>query len=228
MKSSTQVVEEYLNSGVRRQFDSNEIRLSEIGTCERKVTARLAGVKGAAHDASTLGTFEAGRYWEKWLLEAYVATGHVVVKDIEVETLYGTGHIDAMIDNEKLLEAKSIKNRMSGKLPLRSHVEQLMLYLHFWGKPNGIQYGEVAYVFKDDFSVQSFPILYDSEVASVLVKRLDRIKAAKESGTILPIPMDMSSGSFPCKWKTGQCPYWENCWNKKPWRKTPITTTPPE
>ncbi len=223
MKSSTQVVNDYLNSGIRRSFDTREIRLSEVGTCERKVTARIAGVPGAEHDSGVLGTFEAGRYWERWLLDAYRAMGYYVDSDIEVETQYGTGHIDAKIvepPQQKLLEVKSIKNRMAGKLPQASHRKQLMLYLHFYGVRHGIRDGELAYVLKDDFSVQSYHVPYDPEEAAELVAVLDRIKAHKDNGTIAPIPVDMQPGSFPCKWSTGQCPYWDNCWRQKPWSFT--------
>ncbi|MCY0886470.1 MAG: hypothetical protein OWV35_11455 [Firmicutes bacterium] len=213
---------EALAARAREQtFDPKEIRLSEAGQCGRRQTLRALGYEPAPHTLRELAIFETGHLVEDRLLgyweDRYPGQ---VLRQVEVRTPFGTGHIDGYVEPLRhLVECKTTTEKHRDHLPLASHVDQVTLYLHFWGHGRGAD-AEITYYVKETGQVLSFPVSYDPDRAEALIQNLIAVQAAIQLlQEPLPVPEDYQATRYPCAWYTpeglARCPYWRHCWGDR-------------
>lgn len=204
----------------QEKFDPKEIRLSEAGLCGRKQTLRALGYKPEDLDERSLSIFQTGDEHEDAIYHLWAERfPRRVKRQIKVVSPFGVGHIDIWVAPlQRLIESKSTTEKSVSRLPMESHLDQVTLYLHFWGLDHGAT-AEIAYRVKETGQVISFPVPYDKDRAEKLVSRLNDIQAAIELfRSPLPIPEGYGPTHFPCAWFTPQgmarCPLWQHCWGE--------------
>ena len=205
------------------KFDPHEIRLSEAGQCPRRQTLRALGYVSTPPTLREMAIFETGHLAEERitaLWEKQFPVPDQLVREVEVRTEFGVGHIDLWVDPiAHLVECKTTTEKRLKDLPLSSHVAQVTLYLHFYGNARGAT-AEIAYLFKETGEIRSYPVVYDPALARQLIVGLMEVQAAitllKEP---LPIPDDYQATAYPCAWHTPQglrrCGFWDHCWGSQ-------------
>ena len=196
------------------KFDPKEIRLSEAGLCPRKQTLRALGFEADDPDERSLSIFESGDEHEEVIYGLWAEQfPRRVKRQVAVRTPYGVGHIDIWVAPLKhLVESKSTTEKSLKRLTMEHHIDQVTMYLHFWGLAHGGT-AEIAYRVKETGQVLSFPVEYDERRALNLIANLVEVEGAIEmTQEPLPIPEDYTAFSFPCAWATGRCPFWQHCW----------------
>ncbi len=205
------------------KFDPHEIRLSEAGQCPRRQTLRALGYVATPPTLREMAIFETGHLAEERitaLWEKQFPVPDQLVREVEVRTEFGVGHIDLWIEPIKhIVECKTTTEKRLKDLPLQSHVAQVTMYLHFYGNERGAT-AEISYLIKETGEIKSFPVTYDRQYARQLIVGLMEVQAAitmlREP---LPIPEDYQATSYPCAWYTPQglrrCGFWEHCWGSQ-------------
>ena len=207
-----------LADAATQTFDPHEIRLSEAGQCGRRQTLRALDYVPTPPTPRQLAIFRAGHAIEDWMLRHWEAAYPGQVQhQIAVTTPFGVGHIDGWVTPiHHLVECKSTTRKHRDHLPMSSHVDQVTLYLHFWGQAREAT-AEIAYYLKETGEIVSCPVTYDPDRAARLIAGLQEVQAAI---TILedplPIPPGFQSTQFPCAWHTDdgleRCGFWAYCW----------------
>ncbi len=200
-------------------FDPREIRLSAAGGCPRQQTLRILGAPATPESVTQLSIFHAGHYWEDYLASLWESQyPGQVNRQVTVDSPYGTGHIDLWVEPmHHLVECKTTKVSRRALLPLDEHLDQVNLYLHFWGNNHGAT-AEIAYLLKETGEILTFPVVYDPQRIPRLLERLDQILIAVQiDQQPLPIPEEAAPFQFPCGWmdaygQFAQCPFWAHCW----------------
>ncbi|NMP22633.1 hypothetical protein [Sulfobacillus harzensis] len=205
------------------KFDPHEIRLSEAGQCPRRQTLRALGYVSTPPTLREMAIFETGHLAEERITALWAKQfpgPDQLVREVEVRTEFGVGHIDLWVEPIKhIVECKTTTEKRIKDLPLQSHVAQVTMYLHFYGNERGAT-AEVAYLIKETGEIRSFPITYDRQYARQLIVGLMEVQAAitmlREP---LPIPEDYQATSYPCAWYTPQglrrCGFWDHCWGSQ-------------
>jgi hypothetical protein len=204
-------------------FDPREIRLSAAGGCPRKQTLRILGYPADEPDTQQLSIFQTGHYWEDYIAQLWESRyPGQVQRQVPVDTKYGTGHIDIWVEPLRhLVESKTTKAARRADLPLAEHVDQVHLYLHFWGQARGAT-AEIAYVIKETGEVLTFPVVYEPARIPRLLAALNAIMVAVTvDETPLTVPRDYQPHQFPCGWFTAdghlhRCKFWRHCWAGTP------------
>lgn len=200
----------------QEKFDPKEIRLSEAGLCPRKQTLRALDYEADDPDERSLSIFESGDEHEDVIYGLWAEQfPRKVKRQVAVRTPYGTGHIDIWVAPLKhLVESKSTTEKSLKRLPMEHHIDQVTMYLHFWGLAHGAT-AEIAYRVKETGEIKSFPVEYDERRALNLIANLVEVQGAiTMTQEPLPIPEDYTAFSFPCAWATGRCPFWAQCWGE--------------
>ena len=203
-------------------FDPHEIRLSEAGQCPRRQTLRALDYVPTPHTLRDLAIFETGHLEEERITAMWATRfpTEQLIREVEVRTEFGVGHIDLWVDPiHHLVECKTTTEKQIPRLPLQSHVAQVTMYLHFWGNARGAT-AEISYRIKETGQIKSFPVVYDRQYARQLIAGLMEVQA---SITILqeplPIPDDYQATGYPCAWHTKdglvRCGFWEYCWGQQ-------------
>ena len=200
------------------KFDPGEIRLSEAGLCQRRQCLRILGYEADEISLEQESIFAQGEEHEDriYLLWA-VQYPRRIRRQIKVPWWGGTGHLDIWVSPLKhIVESKSTKAASQKFLPNQHHVDQVMLYLHFWGLKHNAT-AELAYRIKETGIILPFPVIYDPDYANHLEERLKAIDRAVQADKPIPIPEGYSPIRFPCAWRTKegvvQCAYWQHCWS---------------
>ncbi|WP_243239929.1 hypothetical protein [Sulfobacillus harzensis] len=205
------------------KFDPHEIRLSEAGQCPRRQTLRALGYVATPPTLREMAIFETGHLAEERITALWAQQfpgPDQCVREVEVRTEFGVGHIDLWIEPIKhIVECKTTTEKRLKDLPLQSHVAQVTMYLHFYGNQRGAT-AEISYLIKETGEIKSFPVTYDRQYARELIVGLMEVQAAitmlREP---LPIPEDYQATSYPCAWYTPQglrrCGFWEHCWGSQ-------------
>ena len=222
-------VEQEINTGVlyeeflrsrqdEERFDPSEIRLSEVGLCSRKQCLRILGYEADETPLEQESIFAQGEEHEDriYLLWA-VRHPRQVRRQIAIPWWGGTGHLDIWVSPLKhIVESKSTKAASQKFLPNRHHVDQVMLYLHFWGLKHNAT-AELAYRIKETGIILPFPVRYDPDYANHLEERLRAIDSAVQAEKPIPIPEGYNPIRFPCAWRAKEgvvrCAYWQHCWS---------------
>jgi hypothetical protein len=121
-----------------------------------------------------------------------------------------------------IIEMKSIntwgfKEIAKSMQPEPAHYLQLQTYLWL----TGIHEGYIIYEDKNDQTICEIPVTYDERViygtsdgrTKGLIVELSELGAMIDEGTVPARCPEAKENNFPCKWKTGQCDYYDYCWN---------------
>ncbi len=195
-------------------FDPREIRLSEVGQCSRRQTLRILGYPADTPTDKQLSIFDTGHRIEDFVYQLWAARyPRRVLRQIQVKTPYGTGHIDLWIPPErKIVEVKSTTRARIADLPLDSHVDQLHMYQYYWGAKRHAGL-ELAYVVKETGEILPFQIPYDVTRARQLIANLIAVQGAVAmTREPLPVPAEYTAFSYPCSWGAERCAFWTHCW----------------
>lgn len=201
------------------RFDPREVRLSEIGLCDRRQTLRMLGYEPEQPDARQQSIFQAGEEHEDTIYALWAQRyPRRVRRQVPVRFAYGTGHIDIWVSPlKRIVESKSVKATSRRYLPMAHHTWQVKAYLHLWGRKHDAT-AEIAYRLKETGEILSFPVTCDEEDASLIEDRILAMVDARDRGTPLPVPPSYRPDRFPCAWEdriTGElvtCPFWKHCW----------------
>jgi len=200
------------------KFDPKEIRLSEAGQCPRRQTLRALGYVSTLPSLREMAIFETGHLAEERVTDLWEAQfPGQTVREVEVQTEYGVGHIDLWIPPANhMVECKTTTEKRRKDLPLQSHVAQVTMYLHFWGNARNAT-AEITYILKETGEMVSFLVTYNRQYARELIVGLMEVQAAiTMMREPLPIPEDYQATSYPCAWYSPQglrrCGFWEHCW----------------
>lgn len=207
--------------GADQTFDPREIRLSEAGSCGRKQTLRALGYVPTPPNARQLSIFETGhrvedqvaRLWQKRYPRR-------VKRQITVKSPFGVGHVDIWVAPiHHLVECKTTTEKQIPRLPLASHIDQVTLYLHYWGHAHRAT-AEIAYVIKETGEIRTYPVTYNRLRARELIVRLMEVQAAITlMQQPLEIPDEYQATQFPCAWYTPpgleRCGFWQYCWGQQ-------------
>lgn len=203
------------------KFNPKEIRLSEAGQCPRRQTLRALGYTPTPPTLRELAIFEEGhRVEEEIAAEWETLYPGQIVRELEVKTEFGVGHIDIWLPGARhIVECKTTTEKRLKDMPLRSHVAQVTMYLHFFGNAQGAT-AEIAYKIKETGEVLSFPVTYDRDYARELIVGLMDVQAHIDLlAEPLPIPDEYQATSYPCAWHTPQglrrCGFWDFCWGNQ-------------
>lgn len=192
--------------------------MSEAGQCPRKQTLRALGYDADAPDQRALSIFRSGDEHEDALYALWASRyPRKVRRQILVRSPFGTGHMDIWVAPLRhIVESKTTTEKSLPYLPMKSHVAQVQMYLHYWGNAHGAT-AEIAYRIKETGQILSYPVVYDPALAQELVQGLQIVQAAIRGKTPIPVPDEYQAFRFPCAWgkpggNMGHCPYWEHCW----------------
>ena len=201
------------------RFDPGEVRLSEIGSCDRRQTLRMLGYEPETPSERQQSIFQAGEEHEDTIYALWAARyPRRVRRQVPVRFPQGTGHIDIWVAPIKhIVESKSVKATARRYLPMEHHVWQVKAYLWYWGHQRRAT-AEIAYRLKETGEIVSFPVTCSEADGEEIERRVDRIVAARQAGLPLPIPEGFGPDRFPCAWEdrvTGEwvtCPFWRHCY----------------
>lgn len=235
--------------------ESVRIRPSILGSCPRKVVLSVMQ-NIEADDVEDLGGEEdnwggigkgalvAGKIYERalhpyFLKEGFLYQCYIVIdKDIN---LYG--HSDfyrppqSENDEAIIVDLKTTSKKSIPFLPQKSHINQIMLYMHgalhgeIWetdANGNPIKQlknpqkvcGAILYVIREDpyvvFDAQEYWIEYVEETAQSLINYAAKLNEMVAHGEIPPIPKGFRAYDFPCYYASEfgevKCAFWETCW----------------
>jgi len=200
------------------KFDPKEIRLSEAGQCLRRQTLRALGFVPVPPSPREMAIFETGHLAEERITALWEGQfPGQTEREVLVQTEFGVGHIDLWIPPiTHLVECKTTTEKRLKDLPLKSHVAQVTMYLHFWGNARGAT-AEIAYLLKETGEIRSYPVTYDQDYARRLIVGLMEVQwTIQMLREPLPIPEEHQATQYPCAWYTPQglrkCGFWDHCW----------------
>jgi hypothetical protein len=201
------------------RYRPGEIRLSEVGTCQRKASLRILGRVPERDDLTQASIYLRGDEHEDRVAEMWEAAyPGQVERQLEVRSPWGTGHADLWVRPlGHMVECKSTDGRHRQHLPYPSHVAQVTIYQHY--RPEFRASAEIAYRFDGTGEIVSVPVAYDQALAEELVARLRRLRDALDHGLPLEIPADAGPGAYPCAWTRDgvvrRCGFWQHCWTQE-------------
>lgn len=200
-----------------QKFAPGEIRLSEVGGCQRKASLRILGYSAETAGLQQESVFLSGDEHEEHIADLWRSRyPRRVLRQVRVPSPFGVGHMDIWVAPIRhYVESKSILAKHRKDLPRQEHVDQVLMYQHFWINAHGGT-AEVAYRLKETGEILSFPVRYDSERAALLVRRLEALQEARETGMPIPLPEDAYPDRYPCGYlrdgRLQPCPFWHTCW----------------
>jgi len=225
------LVERYMQEEVlRSDFDFQEFRLSETGSCSRMRVLKACGyepTKELTQDDARY--FERGNLLETWIADRYRERHpRKLRKQVEVETPLGdVGHIDFWWpEKERIIEVKSTSERITHfDLPRPEDRAQVMAYMHFFTDYRGerrCDEAEVAYVlYGRKLDIRPVLVQYDPDEGQKIEEELRHLHERANQKDIPAIPDDASPLAYPCFWTTKDesdhfCRMYEHCWGPDP------------
>lgn len=221
----------------RKKFDSKEVRLSAIGTCQKKqVLGALEGMDPIAWQYD-----QGGHILQQALADMLRTQGHNILEEVEVKHPFGFAHIDIIIRSpeygkgytaQHIIECKTI--RCSGfqySLPKENNVLQVKGQMMFLEEEQGFPpTAEIIYMCRDHMGehFKAFTVPFPT-----LKERLDirkRLQTVAQSIANNYTPdKPFEKPQWECGWKTREggelkeirCPFWDRCWEKEP-AKPPV------
>lgn len=219
--------------------ERNRFFASELGFCNRKIAYEFFGMPRLPMDSQTLRKLENGNFLEQRFHKYFSELGVLVDEEVSVSTqevdecpVLISGRLDFIIDEGKLagkeeqelaiVELKSIntwgfKDVTRDMRPQLSHLYQITMYMWL----TGIHKGWVVYEDKNDQTLVAIPIIFDEKIIygsndnrSVgLIKEITDLAVMIENKQVPPRCPNANPQKFPCKWKSGNCDYYDHCYN---------------
>jgi hypothetical protein len=223
---------------VPRLPGSTGIFLSEATGCPRKASLRLLKYTAAKGNEFSQTAMLGGIKGEEKVILILEAAGWDVTRQYTLQTRWGNGKIDALIDARDgvssapmdlyvdrpiVVEIKTYSGDIKW-LPRREHVDQCLLYmglLHL--EDNGpVPFGEVTYLLKkahdddkENDKIASYPVEWNPERFQYLTHQLDLIDDHVKRGEPVPLTLagEKSADKPPCQYpNAGRCVYYHHCY----------------
>jgi len=214
---------EMVDNHVRRESRPKTIGRyypSEIGMCIRKVWYSYREPKDI--EPRLLKIFSLGNMIHDYVVEVLKSekNPHVELLKSEfpfketIEDFTISGRIDNLVlvkaDNTNLLiEVKSTADLSYIVDPSPHNIDQLQLYMHFTGIPDGI----LLYVDKRNMNSKVFYISYSKEHAEKIIEKFKKLHMCL---TKQIVPEPESRMSVHKKWMCRNCEYKEKCYKETP------------
>ena len=196
-------------SDLRKERRQHHFYVTDAGKCQRAVFFRFKKAPAEAMEPRLLMIFDHGDHIHQMIMKALFGARkmHVVAAEVNIppqEII--SGRADAIVSDGKelyILDIKSINGQIFRNLaaPKSDHINQIQLYLHFFGQKKGI----LLYVNKDTQELKEFFVDYQPQIADHLLKELSLLKDKIERNII---PARSSSLS---DWQCQYCQFKEIC-----------------
>jgi hypothetical protein len=222
---------------VPRLPGSTGIYLSEATGCPRKASLRLLKYTAAKHSQYSQTAMLSGIKGEEKIILMLEAAGWNVTRQYTLQTRWGNGKIDALVDARDsasladiyvdrpiVVEIKTYSGDIKW-LPRREHVDQCLLYMGLLMLEDGqVPFGEVTYLLKkshdadddkENDKIASYPVAWNSERFRYLTHQLDLIDDHVKRGEPVPLSLagEKSADKPPCQYPhAGKCVYFRHCW----------------
>jgi len=191
-----------------RDKEQHHFYITDAGKCERAIFFKFKNVPREKMTADVLRMLDHGDYVQMQILNCLFSLGVVRASEVRIppqEII--SGRADAIITLNNELYVVDFKSMNSYKFktlqaPPEENVNQIQLYLHYFGIPKGI----LLYVDKNTLSLKEFLIDYNSGQAQSLISALGSLKV-KIDKNVVPARMADYPGSFHCKY----CAFHEIC-----------------
>lgn len=126
------------------------------------------------------------------------------------------------LEDMAIIEMKSIntwgfKSLMKTGQPQLDHLYQITIYMWL----TGIHKGWVIYEDKNDQTLLTIPITFDERIiygtpdgrTKGLIREFTELAECLENDKVPNRCLEANRSAFPCKWKSGNCDYYDHCWN---------------
>jgi hypothetical protein len=214
----------------QKKFDQREVRLSAIGTCNKKqVLGALEGMDPIAWEYS-----QGGHILQKALADILVHQGHLVQEEVAVKHPFGQAHIDIIVDDKHIIECKTIKcSGFQYDLPKLNNVLQTKGQMIFLEDEIKVQpTAELIYMCRDHMGehFKAFEVPFPTMAERLqIMQQLQQVAAAIANNYTPEKPFDKPQ--WECGWKVREggeikeirCPFWDRCWESEPAKpETPV------
>ena len=186
----------------------NYFYVTDAGRCHRYIFFKFKQAPQRKMEARILRLFDHGNYIHRLIIKALDGQGVLLGEEVNIppsDIVHGRADAILSIDNEKyVLDIKSINSFKFGSLtsPSEEYINQLQLYLHFFG----IKKGVILYVNKDTQALKEFFLDYDASKCDWLLNDLKEIKKEiKEKIVSSRLP------GWPANSQCRYCPFKEVC-----------------
>ncbi len=188
---------------------------SEAGYCIRKLWYSYKYPKET--DKDVIKIFEVGNMIHSFIVDVIASQKNPSIELMESESPFElsvddfiiSGRIDDVVmlkvDGKVIIvEVKSTRNVNYIKEPIKTHVAQLMIYMH----AKKIKDGILVYIEKNSLKTKSFDVKYDK---NQLEKILDRFRELHKHLKDDTLPRAEAKENEDMKWMCRYCPYKEDC-----------------
>jgi CRISPR/Cas system-associated exonuclease Cas4 (RecB family) len=182
--------------------------ITDAGKCERAIFFKFKNVPREKMSADVLRMLDHGDYVQMHILNSLFSLGMVRASEVRIppqEIISGRADAIVTLNNELyVVDFKSMNSYKFKTLeaPPEENVNQIQLYLHYFGIPKGI----LLYVDKNTLSLKEFLINYNPGLAKALISSLENLKI-KIDANVIPARMADFPGCFQCKY----CSFKEIC-----------------
>jgi len=191
-----------------RDRQQHHFYITDAGKCSRAIFFKFKGVPREKMEPKILRMFDHGDYIQMQILNSMFSLGIVRASEVKIppqELVSGRADAIVTLDNELyVVDFKSMNSMIFRGLsqPKEDNVNQIQLYLHFFGIPKGI----LLYVSKDTLELKEFLIEYDQTRAKKLLESLSELKTKVTANTI---PQRIPD--YPENWQCQYCQFKEIC-----------------
>lgn len=226
----------------REQYgDRKGFYATDMGQCFRKVAYAFYKVPAVPLNSRTIRILQNGEKVEERIEEYFKSMGALVSSQLRYDTsedidvpFYMSGRLDMIIDLSKILtipaekqdlailEIKSIntfgfRNVAKNLTANTDHLYQITFYM--W--KTGIHQGIIVYEDKNTQEICFVPVEYDSRMLfgsqdgrqkGMFVEMTELAEQIENKE--IPKRISTDKSKFPCSWKSGNCKYYDFCWNE--------------
>ena len=191
-----------------RDKEQHHFYITDAGKCERAIFFKFKNVPREKMTADVLRMLDHGDYVQMHILNCLFSLGIVRASEIKIppqEIISGRADAIVTLNNELyVVDFKSMNSYKFKALeaPPGENVNQIQLYLHYFGIPKGI----LLYVDKNTLALKEFLIDYNPLLAESLIKSLEGLKK-KIDTNIIPQRLEDYPDNTQCKY----CAFKEIC-----------------
>jgi CRISPR/Cas system-associated exonuclease Cas4 (RecB family) len=181
--------------------DQQHFYITDAGKCERAIFFKFKNVPREKMTAEILRMLDHGDYVQMHILNCLFSLGIVRSSEIKIppqEIISGRADAIITIDNDLyVVDFKSMNGYKFKSLeaPLEDNVNQIQLYMHYFGIPRGI----LLYVDKNTLALKEFLVNYDPVLAEFLLSGLKKLKKKIDNDRV-PSRLPDYPGNVQCKY----------------------------
>lgn len=191
-----------------RDKEQRHFYITDAGKCERAIFFKFKNVPREKMTAEVLRMLDHGDYVQMHILNSLFSMGIVRASEVKIppqEIISGRADAIVTINNELyVVDFKSMNSYKFRTLefPPEENVNQIQLYLHYFG----IQKGILLYVDKNTLALKEFVVNYNPSLSKALMSSLESLKD-KIDNNIIPAQLLDYPGNMQCKY----CAFREIC-----------------